>query len=85
MCMFCHGVFKTLFGDNQISCIFIQAMRLVVVLLNAMPLYLMNFELMEWQDNKTDTTTMKYLFNIFVALTLISYFKASLLKPVVIP
>jgi hypothetical protein len=50
-----------------------------------MPLYLMNYELMEWQDNKTDITILKFLFNAFVFLTLVSYFKASLIKPVVIP
>lgn len=84
MCMFCHGVFKSLFGDNQISWLFVLAMRLVVVALNVMPLYLMNYELLEWQDAKVDTAIIKCLFNVFVFLTLLSYFKASFQKPIVI-
>jgi len=51
MCMFCHGVFKTIFGDRQVSTLFVWVMRFVVVGLNAMPLYIMNYEMMEWQEN----------------------------------
>ena len=37
-----------LFGENQISGIFVWSMRFVVFGLNAMPLYIMNNEMNEW-------------------------------------
>ena len=83
--MFCHGVFKKVFGGNQITNIFIWSMRLVVVLLNAMPVYLMNCEINEWLDNKTDVKMFKVLFNFLVAMTLLSYSVATLKRPKVIP
>ena len=46
--MSCHRVFKYLFGENQISGIFVWSMRFVVFGLNAMPLYIMNNEMNEW-------------------------------------
>ena len=43
MCMTCHKLFKRAFGKNQRLDLFIWSMRAVVVLLNLMPLYLINF------------------------------------------
>ena len=37
-------------------------MRFVVVMLNVMPLYLMNYELNEWMTNKVDCKLVKVLF-----------------------
>ena len=83
--MFCHGVFKKVFGGNQITNMFIWSMRFIVVLLNAMPLYLMNCEINEWLTNKTDVKMFKVLFNFLVTMTLLSYTVATLKRPVVIP
>ena len=60
-------------------------MRIVVVLLNVMPLYLMNCEMNEWLENKTDVRMLKVLFNFLVTMTLLSYSVATLKRPKVIP
>ena len=85
MCMFCHGLFRRVFGNNMKGNAFIFAMRLVVVVLNAMPMYLMNYEINEWMPNKTDCRLAKVLFNSLVGMTLLSYAMATLKKPKVIP
>lgn len=85
MCMFCHGMFRRVFGGNMISGVFIIAMRLVVVGLNAMPVYLMNYEMNEWMTNKVDLKLVKVLFNFLVFMTLLSYAVATLKRPKVIP
>ena len=85
MCMFCHGIFKKVFGGSQISNLFIWAMRFVVVILNVMPLYLMNYEMNEWIENKADVKTVKILFNFLVGMTLLSYAVATFKRPKVIP
>lgn len=85
MCMFCHGMFRRVFGGNMISGVFILAMRLVVVGLNAMPFYLMNFEMNEWMTNKVDLKLVKVLFNFLIFMTLLSYSVATFKKPKVIP
>ena len=83
--MFCHGLFQRFFGNNMISGVFIFVMRLVVVILNAMPVYLMNCEINEWMPNTTDSKLVKILFNGLVFMTLLSYAMATLKKPKVIP
>ena len=83
--MFCHGVFKKVFGGSQIRGAFIWAMRFVVVFLNMMPLYLMNYELNEWIENKADVKTLKVLFNFLIGMTLLSYGVATFKRPKVIP
>ena len=85
MCMTAHGLFRRTFGNNMISGIFIMAMRFVVVILNAMPVYLMNFEMNEWMTNKVDLKLYKVLFNFLVFMTLFSYGVATFKKPKVIP
>lgn len=85
MCMFCHGVFKMIFGDSQVSWMFVWGMRLVVFGLNAMPLYVFNYEMLEWQINVMDKLILKGMFNSFVFMCLLSYFKASMTRPKVIP
>ena len=83
--MFCHGIFKKVFGGSQISSVFIWGMRLVVILLNVMPLYLMNYEMNEWLENKADLKMLKVLFNFLVAMTVLSYAVATFKRPKVIP
>lgn len=83
--MFCHSIFKMVFGERQVSCVFIQGMRLLVLFLNAMPLYVVNFEMLEWQTNEMDKRILKAMFNTFTFLCLLSYFKASITRPKVIP
>ena len=83
--MVCHGLFRRIFGNNMISGVFILAMRLVVVILNAMPLYLMNYEMNEWMPNKVDCKLIKVLFNGLVFMTLLSYAVATFKRPKVIP
>eukprot|EP00347_Sterkiella_histriomuscorum_P021121 403335173 len=60
-------------------------MRFVVVFLNVMPLYNMNYELNEWMENKTDKKIITYLFNLVVVLNVTSYLKASFQRPKPIP
>jgi ABC-type sulfate transport system permease subunit len=60
-------------------------MRLIVTLLNVMPLYVVNYELNEWWTNMMDKQLIKFIFNVITAMTLISYFVASFVKPPVIP
>ena len=85
MCMVCHGLFRRIFGNNMISGVFILVMRIVVVILNAMPVYLMNYEMNEWMPNKVDCKLIKVLFNSLVFMTLLSYAMATFKKPKVIP
>ena len=83
--MSCHRVFKYLFGENQISCVFVQSMRFVVLILNLMPLYVMNYEMNEWMPNLRNRSIVKAIFNTLVIMTLLSYFVASFTKPRQIP
>ena len=69
----------------MISGIFIFVMRLVVVGLNVMPAYLMNFEMNEWMTNKVDLKLVKVLFNFLVFMTLLSYAVATFKRVKVIP
>ena len=85
MCMLCHGLFRRFFGNNMISGVFIFVMRLVVVILNVMPVYLMNYEMNEWMTNKVDCKLVKVLFNFLVFMTLLSYAVATIKRPQVIP
>ena len=43
MCMACHGLFKKTIGKNQRLNVFVWGMRGIVVGLNIMPIYLMNY------------------------------------------
>jgi hypothetical protein len=83
--MSCHKVFKYLFGENQISSVFVSIMRIVVVILNAMPLYVMNCEMNEWQADPVNANIVKAMFNAAVTMTLWSYFVASFVRPMLIP
>ena len=85
MCMVCHGLFRKFFGNNMISGVFVFVMRLVVLGLNAMPVYVMTYEMNEWMTNKVDQRLVKVLFNFLVFMTLFSYAMASFKKPKVIP
>ena len=69
----------------MMSGVFIFAMRFVVIILNAMPVYLMNYEINEWMTNKVDCKLVKVLFNGFVFMTLLSYAMATFKRPKVIP
>ncbi len=64
---------------------FIWAMRFVVVFLNVMPMYLMNYEMNEWIENKADVKALKVLFNFLVIMCLLSYGVATFKRPKVIP
>jgi len=50
-----------------------------------MPLYAMNFEMIEWIPNEMDKRLIKALFNFFVFMTLLSYMVASFSRPRAIP
>lgn len=60
-------------------------MRVIVVLLNAMPLHIMNGEMNEWVLEETEKKAVQNLFNFFVFMTLWAYFTASFSRPQVIP
>ncbi len=74
-----------MFGKNQRLDCFVWSMRLIVIILNIMPIYLINYELLEWQENKMDATITKYLFNAVEVFNILSYVKASWKKPKPIP
>jgi hypothetical protein len=46
-----HKLFKTTFGKHMKKTIFVQSMRFVVNFLNICPLYVVNFEMIEYMDN----------------------------------
>jgi hypothetical protein len=50
--MSCHKVFKKVFGKNQKLDLFIWGMRAIVVVLNIMPFYTMNYVSSTINDNK---------------------------------
>ena len=83
--MLAHGLFRRTFGNNMISGLFIFMMRFVVVFLNVMPIYLMNYELNEWMTNKVDVRLVKVLFNTLEFMCLLSYAIATFKRPKVIP
>lgn len=60
-------------------------MRLFVILLNACPFYVANYEMNEWMTNDMDKFLYKLILNFFLAMALISYFTASLRKPKTMP
>jgi hypothetical protein len=53
--------------------------------MNVFAFWLMNFEMNEWIENKTDLLILKNFFNILVTMTLVSYMSASFRKPKAIP
>jgi len=85
MCMTCHGLFKRVFGGNQKMDCFVWSMRFVVLILNLMPLYVMNYEMNEWMENEMDKFLVKVIFNCNVFFTLVSYGVATFKKPKKIP
>ena len=56
-------------------------MRIYVVYLNLMPMYLINYELLNFYDNEFDRLITQYLFNFVEAMNIISYFRASWRRP----
>ena len=42
--------------------------------MNLAPTYLMNFELNEWIEDKTDVLLAKQMFNFVVTMCVVSYF-----------
>ena len=85
LCQCCHRLFKRFIGTSMRKEGFKFGMRLFVSWLNACPFYVVNFEMMEWMENKMDVFLWKLIFNSILILTLISYYTASLRKPKAIP
>ena len=85
MCMLGHRIFKAVFGTCQGTSLFIVSMRLLVLVMNVCPFYLINYEMCEWIKDETDKYLIRQLFNVMVLLTLIAYYTASCRRPKVIP
>ena len=83
-CKFCHGLFRRFIGKNMQADIFVYTMRICVNLLNVFPFYVINYELIEYMPSM-DKYLYKLLFNLALILNLISYWAASLVKPIKIP
>lgn len=64
---------------------FIASMRIFVCFLNLCPFYVINYEMLEHMENKTDIYVYKFIFNFFIFASLTSYWIASLKKPKKIP
>lgn len=85
ICVCCHKLFQKFIGTGMKTDLFKFGMRFFVCWLNACPFYVVNYQMMEWMQNKKDLYLLKVFFNLIVTLTLISYFTASLKKPKAIP
>ena len=85
LCKSCHGLFRKIVGVHMRKTAFIYSMRLYVCFLNACPIYVVNYEMIEYMPNKMDSYIYKILLNFFCIMALISYWTASLKKSKVIP
>jgi hypothetical protein len=81
----CHLLFASNFGVKMKKSGFINCMRMFVTFLNICPLYLVNYEMLEYKSNKMDALIYKFLFTSVMALTLVSYFTASIRSSKYIP
>jgi hypothetical protein len=84
ICKGCHGLFRRYVGKNMQADVFVYLMRATVSLLNVFPFYVINYEMIEYMP-PMDKYLYKWLFNAFLIVNLISYWTASLLKPIKIP
>ena len=84
LCKTCHGLFRKYIGKSMQAKFFVYTMRTAVCLLNVFPYYSINSELVEYLP-EMEKYLYKSLFNLILILNLLSYFTASLLKPVQIP
>ncbi len=64
---------------------FINGMRFFVCFLNACPMYVVSYEMLEHMPNKMDVFIYKFLLNFFCSMSLISYWTASLRQSKNIP
>ena len=85
LCKCCHVLFRKYIGKRMKSQCFKLGMRLFVSLLNAFPFYVVNYEMLEWMENKMDLYLYKVIFNLVMIMTLISYYTASFRKIKEIP
>ena len=74
---FCHRFFRETIGLKMKTTIFIYGMRLMLIFLNFLPMYAVNFELLEYKKNKMDVLIYKSISNFLHIMALISYFLAS--------
>ena len=81
LCKTCHGLFRQYCGQNMKDDMFVYGMRAAVCGLNLIPFYVMNYELLGYMS-EIDAYLYKVLFNGLMFLTLVSYWMASLIKPI---
>ena len=80
LCKTCHGLFRQFCGQNMKDDMFVYGMRAAVTILNLIPFYVMNYELLSYMP-EIDAYLYKVLFNGLMFMTLVSYWMASLIKP----
>lgn len=56
---------------------FIYGMRLMLIILNFFPMYIVNYELLEYKNNKMDIFIYKFLSNFSLIMALIAYYITS--------
>ena len=85
LCKCCHGLFRKFIGKGMQKSAFIWGMRVFVCFLNACPIYVMNYEMIEYMDNYMDKFLYKLLLNFTIVMALLSYWTACLKSPKPIP
>mmetsp|Transcript_5375 Transcript_5375/g.8310 ORF Transcript_5375/g.8310 Transcript_5375/m.8310 type:complete len:83 (+) Transcript_5375:6-254(+) len=78
LCQCCHRLFQRGIGQGMGQNSFVYIMRLIVVALNLIPMYSVNYEILEWMENDMDKLVYKFLLNFFIIMSLLSYLTASL-------
>lgn len=80
-----HAVFKNTFGKSMGGNCFVYSMRAFVTILNLFPMYLVNFEIIEYMEPAINRKICKLLINTVCSMALLSYWIASCKKLTVIP
>ena len=74
----CHKLFKQVCGANLKTGLFINFMRSFVMFLNLTPMFLVNYEMIEYMENDMDKFIYKCILNWFITMSLLSYWIASI-------
>ena len=65
--------------------LFIGSVRVIITFLYICPLYITNYEILEYKTNKADLAIIKFIQNTILILALISFWTATIKRPKAIP
>ena len=74
---YCHIFFQKKVGLRMRENSFIYGMRILLIILNFFPMYSVNYELLEYKNNKMDAFVYKFLSNFSHIMALIAYYITS--------